>query len=218
MPPRGFYHAAEAGQLAGVSGNTIGQWKRRGYIRASREDDHYPNVYAYQDIGEAMIVHALISENVPRKEILSAIDALRDAYGYDWPLTHADIVIADYGNEEKRSLVIREDADAYFDLTQHHYDWQYVISPEHVAQVARELHRGGWAAREMPELEHIEVHPDRFSGRPVIRGTRVPAGQAARMALAGQRFELAEGYDLTNEQIDDAVKWFNKITEYEAAA
>lgn len=221
MPPRGYYHAAEAGQLAGVSGNTIGQWKRWDYIRASREDEDYPNVYAYQDIGEAMIVHALVQERVPRDEIRYAVKALRDAYGYDWPLTQADLVVTDYGTADKqgaRGLVVREGADTYLDLTQHKYDWQYVLSPEHVAQVAIELNRGGWAARELPDLQHIEVDPNRLSGRPAIRGTRVLAGQAARMALAGQRQELIEGYDLSNDQIDDAVKWFNKIVEYEAAA
>ncbi len=221
MPPRGFYSAAEVGRLAGVSGNTIGQWKRWNYIRASREDAAYPHVYAYQDIGEAMIAHALVNENVPRREIRQAVQALRDAYGYDWPLSQADLVVTDYGRregrQEVRGLVVREGADTYLDLTQHKYPWQYVISPEHVAQVALELNRGGWAAREMPELQHIEVDPDRLSGRPVIRGTRVLADQTARMALAGQRDDLIEGYELTDVQINDAVKWFNRVVEYEAA-
>lgn len=221
MPPRGFYEAAEVGQLAGVSGNTIGQWKRRGYIRASQEHDHYPNVYAFQDIGEAMIVHELINERVPRKEVLTAISALRDAYGFDWPLTHSDIVVADFGTRDRPGvpgIVVREGADTYFDVTRHKYAWSYVISPDHVARVAFDLRRGGWAAREIPELEHIEVDPDRLSGRPVIRGTRVLAGQAARMALAGQRDELMEGYDLSDAQINDAVRWFSRVIEYEEAA
>ncbi len=48
MPPRGHYLAWEAGQLAGVSGNAIGQWGRRGYIHAS-QSEAVPKVYSYQD-------------------------------------------------------------------------------------------------------------------------------------------------------------------------
>ena len=217
MPPRGFYHAAEVGRLAGVSGNTIGQWKRHGYIKASREDDHYPNVYAYQDIGEAMIVHELAREGVGRKEIRRAIAVLRDEFGYDWPLTHTDLVVADYGHETRRTLVVQIDADSYADVTDHKYPWHQVISPAHVALVARQLHKGGWAARELPELEWIEVDPDRMSGRPVIRGTRVLAERAAQMDIAGQREDLRLGFDLTDDQIDDAVKWYERVRTYEAA-
>jgi hypothetical protein len=46
MPPRGHYLASEVGQLAGVSGERIGQWSRYGYIRASQSDDEYPLVYS----------------------------------------------------------------------------------------------------------------------------------------------------------------------------
>ena len=35
--PHGHFLAGEAGELAGVSGSTIGQWARRGYIRDSWE-------------------------------------------------------------------------------------------------------------------------------------------------------------------------------------
>ncbi len=221
MPPRGFYDAAEVGRLAGVSGTTIGQWGRWDYIQASQGSDAFPYRYSYQDIGEAMIVHALVIQGVPRKEIREAIKALRDAYGYNWPLTHADLIVTDYGEREGRrevrGLVVREGADTYFDLTQHKYSWQHVIDPQSVATVALELNRGGWAAREMPDLQHIEVDPDRLSGRPVIRGTRVFAEQAAKMALADQRIALKDGYELADDQINDAVRWFNRVLEYEAA-
>ena len=35
--PHGHFLAGEAGELAGVSGTTIGQWARWGYIRASQD-------------------------------------------------------------------------------------------------------------------------------------------------------------------------------------
>ena len=43
--PHGRFLASEAGELAGVSGTTIGQWARRGLIRSSIYDDE-PRVYS----------------------------------------------------------------------------------------------------------------------------------------------------------------------------
>jgi hypothetical protein len=41
----GAFLAGEVGELAGVSGNTIGQWARWGYIRASQSGGD-PHVYS----------------------------------------------------------------------------------------------------------------------------------------------------------------------------
>ena len=59
MKPLGYYLAHEVGWLAGVSGDRIGQWARRGYIRSS-VSSVVPLVYSYQDVAEAMVVHELI--------------------------------------------------------------------------------------------------------------------------------------------------------------
>jgi len=57
--PHGRFLAGEAGELVGVSGTTIGQWARRGYIRASRSTGD-PHVYSLEDVAEAWVVHALL--------------------------------------------------------------------------------------------------------------------------------------------------------------
>ncbi len=216
MPPRGFYHAAEVGRLAGVSGNTIGQWNRWNYISASQGAGAYPHVYSFQDIGEAIMVHILVKENIPRSEIREAVGVLHSEYGYNWPLTNADLVVADFGDPTAKSLIVKE-ANEFYDVTKHRYRWQAVLSPQNVARVAIQLNRGGWAAREIPELRHIEVDPDRMSGRPVIRGTRVLAEHAAIMALQREHKDLRDGYGLAEVQIQDAVRWYERIIEYEAA-
>ena len=51
----GQFLAAEVGELAGVSGTTIGQWARWGYIRSSASDGE-PRVYGVEDVGEATMV------------------------------------------------------------------------------------------------------------------------------------------------------------------
>lgn len=218
MPPRGFYHAAEVGSLAGVSGNTIGQWKRRGYIRASRDGIDYPNIYSYQDIGEALVVHELIQiQGIKRSDILAAISALRDTYGYSWPLTHGDVRIADSGLEGRPALVVGEGGSVY-DVSRPAM-WQAVLEWNNIRKLALHLRHGGWAARELGDLQHIEVNPNRLSGRPAIRGTRVFAESAAEMASTREGVRtLKQDYGLTGAQIRDAVRWLDRVRTYEAAA
>src|SRR5207253_1449294 len=86
LPPVGYYLAHEAGRLAGVSGRTIGQWARRGYIQSSQSTGR-PRVYSYQDVAEAMIVHELLERQASHKEIKTAIADLRKQHGRTWPLT-----------------------------------------------------------------------------------------------------------------------------------
>lgn len=78
--PRGYYLAHEAGRLAGVSGDRIGQWARRGYINASVSTGT-PNVYSYQDVAEAMVVHELVRSGVRLPEIRQAVQLLKEEYG-----------------------------------------------------------------------------------------------------------------------------------------
>src|SRR5215212_7230177 len=73
--PRGRYLAGEAGMLAGVSGDRIGQWARHGYIRSSRSDRE-PRVYSYEDVAEAMIVHELEELGAALPSIRRAVERL----------------------------------------------------------------------------------------------------------------------------------------------
>lgn len=221
MSPRGHYLAAEVGQLAGVSGNMIGQWKRHGYIHASRQEDDYPNVYSYQDVGSAMVVHELILiEGIDRDDILAAIRALHTLYGYNWPLLHGDLRIADYtsgGDGEPSLLVVDEEGQPY-DVSRAEM-WQQVLASDNIRSLAHDLRRGGWAARELGDLEHIEVNPNRLSGRPAIRGTRVFAQTAAALGgSASGRKSLHRDYGLSGAQIRDAVRWYERVQAYEVAA
>ena len=61
--PHGGDTAWEAGQLVGVSGQKVGQWARRGYIRSSVSDGR-PRMYSFQDVAEAMVVHDLLERGV----------------------------------------------------------------------------------------------------------------------------------------------------------
>lgn len=205
MPPRGHYLAHEVGLLAGVTGLTIGQWARRGYIRSSQSEGR-PRVYSFQDVAEAMVVHEALLREVPHAKIKLAIATLREEHG-DWPLTHANIGTY-YGAIVERKGALGYDVSAYA--------WQQVIDPDNLSVIANQLNRGGWAVREIPDLEYIEVNPDRLSGRPVIRDRRIAARDVAEEAETPEGIEdLKEGFELTDAEIVDATRWWKVASEYE---
>ena len=51
----GEFRAGEVGEMAGVSGTTVGQWARRGLIRSSQRDEE-PRLYGVEDVAEAAMV------------------------------------------------------------------------------------------------------------------------------------------------------------------
>lgn len=212
MPPRGRYLAWEAGQLAGVSGLTIGQWARRGYIRSS-VDQVIPRVYSFQDIAEAMVVHELLDRGVTHRDIKQAIRALGGRYG-DWPLTDAQLATV---SGASRAQVIAREAEGNYDIGQ--LGWQQVIEPENLEKIRAQLRRGGWAVRALPDLEHIEVDPDRLSGKPTIRGRRIAAEDVAEIAATRGGVEtLREDYELDEAEVADARRWWREVRRLEAIA
>lgn len=213
LPPRGHYLAQEVGQLAGVSGNTIGQWAHYGYLRASQsKPGEYPRVYSFQDAAEAIMVHELLDQKVPLQVLRPVIESLRERFG-DWPLQNTMLETVSASEVSVASLLVRE-GDRRLELGGH--GWQIVedaaVSPQ---RVSANLHRGGWAVRQLPGLRHIEVDPDRLSGRPAIRGRRVPISLVVELAatLEGEEI-LREDYDLSSHQIHDAQRWWDATTAY----
>jgi DNA-binding transcriptional MerR regulator len=103
----GHFLAGEAGEIAGVSGNTIGQWARHGYIRASRSAEE-PHVYSVEDVAEAAIVRALLERGIRHRDVRRAIAGL-GPYG-EWPLSQAPLATTCEGRPR---IVLRDDGDAY---------------------------------------------------------------------------------------------------------
>ncbi len=210
MPPRGHYLAHEVGALAGVSGDRIGQWARRGYIRASQSDGR-PHVYSYQDVAEAMVVHELIEGGADLKAVKRTIARLRERHGYDWPLQHAELSPYHGG-------VVGYEDGVPFDLGGRGSPDQ-VVETENLRKIANQLERGGWAVRGLPDLRHIEVNPDRLSGRPAIRDKRVPASMVAELAATPDgEHELREGFGLTANEIRDARRWWAATERFDTQA
>jgi len=131
----GRFLAAEVGELAGVSGTTIGQWARRGYIRPSISGE-LPHVYGVEDVAEAAIVGELLDRGVPHADVRRAIVRLGDEYGR-WPLSEAVLGTAP---ERGRTRIVLRERDGIYALSPR--GWQRMAAPPAVDDVRLRLNRG----------------------------------------------------------------------------
>jgi DNA-binding transcriptional MerR regulator len=127
----GHLSAGEAGELVGVTGNTIGQWARWGYIRASQSSGD-PHVYSVEDVAEAAVVRALLDRKVRHRIVRLAIRHLGD-YG-DWPLSQAPLATTPDG----RLVLLRENGDVYALSSR---GWQLMAAPPALEEVHLRLRR-----------------------------------------------------------------------------
>jgi DNA-binding transcriptional MerR regulator len=130
--PHGRFLAAEAGELAGVTGTTIGQWARRGLIRSSISDAE-PRVYSVEDIAEAAVVRALLERGIRHADVHRLIARL-DGFG-PWPLSDAALATT---AEPRPRIVLRED-DGDWVLTAR--GWQRPTAPLALRDVRLRLKR-----------------------------------------------------------------------------
>jgi hypothetical protein len=93
----GEFRAGEVGEMAGVSGTTVGQWARRGLIRSSQRDEE-PRLYGVEDVAEAAMVRALLEAGASHAEIHRAIARLPGR----WPLGAADLAVTSDGHVARR--------------------------------------------------------------------------------------------------------------------
>ena len=133
--PHGEFLAGEAGELAGVSGTTIGQWARWGYIRASRSAGD-PHVYSVEDIAEAAIVRVLLERGVRHADVRKAVQRLAP-YG-EWPLSEAPLATT-VGTP--RPLIALREPDGISVLGPR--GWQRVVAPPPLEDVRLRLRRAG---------------------------------------------------------------------------
>ncbi|MBE2314630.1 MerR family transcriptional regulator [Solirubrobacter sp. CPCC 204708] len=133
MKAHGEFLAGAVGEIAGVSGTTIGQWARWGYIRASRSDGD-PHVYAFEDVLEALMVKALLDRGVSRPMIRRAIAHLDG----DWPLTDAQLATTRNG---RRPRIVLREPDGAFVLSPR--GWQLMVAPPPLEDVRLRVKRDG---------------------------------------------------------------------------
>ena len=128
MAAHGRLSAADVGALVGVSGTTIGQWARRGYIDSSQRRRE-PRVYAVEDVVEAAIVRTLLDRGLPRAEVRRAVGRLRED-APRWPLSRLRLgTVADSGCAR---LLVHTDG-GWQELTAR--GWQRIVALREVEEV-----------------------------------------------------------------------------------
>jgi DNA-binding transcriptional MerR regulator len=132
--PHGHFPAAEVGELAGVSGTTIGQWARRGYIRSSNSEGD-PRDYSVEDVVEAAIVGELLGRGVRHVDVRRAIARLEEEYG-TWPLSEAALGTT---AERGRARIVLRDRGGVYELSPR--GWQRITAPPQVDEVRLRLRR-----------------------------------------------------------------------------
>jgi DNA-binding transcriptional MerR regulator len=130
----GHFLAAEVGELAGVSGTTIGQWARWGYIRSSVSGAE-PHVYSVEDVAEAAIVGELLGRGVSHADVRRAIERLREEYGA-WPLSEAPLGTA---TQNGRTRVVLRERDGLYALSPR--GWQLMTAPPPLRDIRLRLRR-----------------------------------------------------------------------------
>lgn len=203
----GHYTPSEVARLAGVSPQRIGSWARYGIVPSvSRR----PNLYSYADAGEAVIARYLIEQGVKPRKIRELVESLRDRFGL-WPLARAPL-------EHEGGLVVMREGDQVLvdvvDRPHHLVEEGTFLS---LTDVRQALERGGWVALHTPR-PHIQVDPDRLSGRPTIRDRRLPTAMVAEIAQEDDgRTLLRREFGLSDEEIDEAVGYEGDVEKALAA-
>lgn len=201
----GVFSPRRAGQLAGVGGDTIGQWARYGLIRPTIYEGRPANRYAFYDVAEAIVVHWLRDQGFSFDEIHYAIEKAGGEHR-DWPLLEQPLGVARDAVENDRGVIaMRMDDGGYVEIGRP--GDQVVLPPELFHQAADVLRTGGWLARRL-RLERIEVDPQKLGGAPTIRGHRWPVERVARIAADDEgRSMLVEEYELDELDIKESVTW-----------
>ncbi|WP_457549695.1 DUF433 domain-containing protein [Archaeoglobus sp.] len=66
----------------------------------------------------------------------------------------------------------------------------------------------------MEEFKWVEINPEICSGKPVVKGTRIPVKIILELFANGWTIEdIEEEYDLTEEQIKDSIRFASQMLE-----
>jgi hypothetical protein len=181
------YLAHEAGRLAGVQGDRIGQWARWGHIQASVSAAE-PHVYAFDDVAEAIAVHELLDLGFALPAIRRAVEALGGARG--WPLARSGLHVV-HGRlaVERGGLLL----DLMGGSEQEVLPFDGRLDPVAV------LRAGGWPARALG-LTAVEVDAGRLGGRPTVRGSRIAVEDAVTLADPS-------AHGLAAGDVEEAARW-----------
>jgi uncharacterized protein (DUF433 family) len=209
---RAIYSYADVDRLVGLYSGTARRWLE-GYERTGRFYDpllrpepHGGDAVTWGEMVEARLLAEFRSRDVPVQRLRPAIVQLRKEFG-PYPLAHARPLLDEEGRELVR--VVQEQVGLELSL-------QLVVVRNGQLVLAETAERfrsaveydGDVAGRLKPDVRTPDVvmDPQRAFGQPAIRNVRTES-LAEDYRAGTSREELAELYDLTTEQVDEAIRF-----------
>jgi uncharacterized protein (DUF433 family) len=210
---RAIYSYADVDRLVGVRAGTARRWlegyERRGhfYDPVLRAEPSGSDVVTWGEMVEARLLAEFRDQSVPLHRMRPAIVALRKEFG-PYPLAHARPFLDVEGRELVRKVqdsvglerglqfvIVRS---GQLILTDEAERFRGVV--EYDAQGAASL------LRPQPVTPAVVMDPQHAFGQPAIRNVRTDILAEEYRAGSG-REELADLYDLTADQVDEAIRF-----------
>ncbi|WP_310963920.1 DUF433 domain-containing protein [Nocardioides terrisoli] len=219
---RAIYSYADVDRLVGLHSGTARRWlegyegQSHFYDPVLRPEATGSDAVTWGEMVEARLLAEFRDRRVPVQRMHPAIVKLRDEFGR-YPLAHArpfldvegrelvQVVQQEIGLElGLRLVVVRDGQYVLTDAAQ-----RFSSAVEYVENVAGLL-------RPDPRTPDVVMDPRRAFGQPVVRSVR-PDSLAEDYRAGTSRDDLADLYDLTSEQVDEAIR-FELIAGAERAA
>ncbi|MGN6126896.1 MAG: DUF433 domain-containing protein [Humibacter sp.] len=219
---RPIYAYSDVDRLVGLRSGTARRWLE-GYERAGRFYDpvlrEQPTGYdivTWGEMVEARLLAEFRSRQVPVQRLRPAVERLRKEFGR-YPLAQARPFIDVEGRELVR--VVQEELGIDRPLRLVVVRNGQVMLAQATERFRQAVHyEGGVVTRLSPDVRTPEVvmDPARAFGQPAVRNVRSDA-LAEDFRAGSSREALADLYDLTPSQVDEAIR-FELIASRERAA
>jgi uncharacterized protein (DUF433 family) len=204
-PEEGIYLQSEAAVLAGLPPSTMRFWLER--VRAVPQGVAPTDrpLVSFLELTSLRAIAALRKLGMRPAAIRRGLEGMREHLGIDYPFAsdelktdgvhlyfpEADRLIAvDHGNQLTAQVLVDS----------------YLVDVRYAPVSARLRLATSW------EPPGVSLNPRVQRGAPCVSGTRIQVAILRRFADAGDSPELlAEMYDLTTEQIEQALRWSERI-------
>lgn len=209
---RAIYSYNDVDRLIGLHPGTARRWLE-GYVRKGhyyepvlRQEPTNSDVVTWGEMVEARMVAEFRDRRVPLLRMRPAIEKLREQFGR-YPLAHARPLLDVAGRE--LVLVVQEEVGLERSL-------QFVVVRNDQLMLTPAAERFRSAVRYVDNVaeslypEHrtreVVMDPRRAFGQPAVRNVRTDS-LAEDFRAGSSREELADLYDLSPEQVDQAIRF-----------
>ncbi|MGH3500139.1 MAG: DUF433 domain-containing protein [Nocardioidaceae bacterium] len=222
---REIYSYGDVDRLVGLTPGTAKRWLN-GYSRGGadyapilREQPRSEDVVTWGEMVEARLLAEYRAKRVAVRHMRPAIERLRSEFG-PYPLAHARPFLEVEGHE--LVMQIQHEVGLADPLQLVVVRNNQLMLSDAVARfrASVDYDQAGSATSIVPQprTPNILLDPTRSFGQPVIRGRAVQTSTIAEDYRAGASIgEIADLYDLTSEQVDEALR-YELITTSQSAA